>query len=667
MHKISKKIVLAISALSMTSIAQASPRTSTIATTFTSLKKISNRSFESITDENNIPAPDTSYDFELTVLSGDELNNFREIFSAPSRRLSSYPGYDETLTPYKVGFNHPEEEDTPDELVAIKSILDNYVDEYTYFFISIGDNKFHPWDTPVYSGDDYYGFSRTSYNQPDWDKDIPFEFPFQGYNYGNNVLENRINNLCPTTILGNIQDFYDDVDGSGNRVLEQLGEIYIQDTYGNSVKGEDILSGKVPVYMGFYNNIFYNKQTGNHLGWNQPPIVFEAGVNEYPDINTILDKVTGKQYISCKYSAAIFTAPQLLPDYEGIYDASTPGTYDLLFKTSYEDTYDVNFWLEVIVKDTIAPTIQLLKDLTFNEGETISVSSIDEYISVTDDSNNLENVAYYLDEDEFKTDKTFNSNECGEHTLKVVASDSAGNSTTESYSLIVHDITAPVIKRRDGGTNDLIVGLSRLLNLTEDDFLMLFSATDNHDSSDNLKLQIEGTFIPTTVGEYDITITCTDSANNKGSLISHVIVDSDLPPVFVLSSTLVSASAKQPLSSGEVKTVIMKALQPDKELRTVVVDDTEYQKNATKKGNYPINYSFTYEANGIIKSENDTFTMVVSDNAENAHEEMNGWEKFCNWWVEFWQCFCNWFRGVFTKFKFDCWITDSEWKVRFGE
>ena len=32
-----------------------------------------------------------------------------------------------------------------------------------------------------------------------------------------------------------------------------------------------------------------------------------------------------------------------------------------------------------------------------------------------------------------------------------------------------------------------------------------------------------------------------------------------------------------------------------------------------------------------------------------------------------WQKLKNWFRGVFTKFEFDCFISDEEWDERFPE
>ena len=43
----------------------------------------------------------------------------------------------------------------------------------------------------------------------------------------------------------------------------------------------------------------------------------------------------------------------------------------------------------------------------------------------------------------------------------------------------------------------------------------------------------------------------------------------------------------------------------------------------------------------------------------------SAWDRFCKWWTDGWQCLCNWFRGVFTKWKFDCWITNEEWDARF--
>ena len=64
-----------------------------------------------------------------------------------------------------------------------------------------------------------------------------------------------------------------------------------------------------------------------------------------------------------------------------------------------------------------------------------------------------------------------------------------------------------------------------------------------------------------------------------------------------------------------------------------------------------------------------SFSLVVKEaekQDENDNTE-NWFTKFCNKIKEFFEKLGNWFKGVFTKFTFDCFITDEDWKLRFGE
>ena len=226
----------------------------------------------------------------------------------------------------------------------------------------------------------------------------------------------------------------------------------------------------------------------------------------------------------------------------------------------------------------------------------------------------------------------------------------------------MRDTQAPIITMKDGGDGNIMIGLSKVLNLSQEDFLDLFAVTDNVDSSESLQLEIEGEFIPTKVGACDVKVVCTDTGGNKGEFVAHVTVSADLPPVFVLSSTLVSATSDAPLTSSQIQSIITYGLYPELNVTSVLLDDTDYQENPTSVGSYKVNYQVNYlNDDQSIGTKNDNLTIRVTEgrNAVNPDDELSGWTKF-------WQCFKNWFRGVFTKFKFDCWITDYEWDLRFA-
>ena len=56
-------------------------------------------------------------------------------------------------------------------------------------------------------------------------------------------------------------------------------------------------------------------------------------------------------------------------------------------------------------------------------------------------------------------------------------------------------------------------------------------------------------------------------------------------------------------------------------------------------------------------------TSTVDSAAKDSTATENSWAKaFCL----FFEKLGNWFRGVFTKWKFNCFISNEEWKARFG-
>ena len=140
------------------------------------------------------------------------------------------------------------------------------------------------------------------------------------------------------------------------------------------------------------------------------------------------------------------------------------------------------------------------------------------------------------------------------------------------------------------------------------------------------------------------------------------------PPI-ILSDALVGATAENPLSGAQIQTIVKNAIYAGRTVNSVKIDDADYQANATREGSYPVPYSVeVLEPDGSLSTEEGKLTVRVSRRAA-EEEEKTGWDRFCEWWtvdfVQFWQKLGNWFRGVFTKWKFDCFITNEEWDARF--
>ena len=324
------------------------------------------------------------------------------------------------------------------------------------------------------------------------------------------------------------------------------------------------------------------------------------------------------------------------------YKKETIGTYKVTVTATDKYGQTATCYLNIHVVDNVGPTIELVGDLTFDTGDTLAIESMAEYFSITDNG-------------------TGHGGTIGDPTYQIDGLPFTG------FQISVVDTQAPVISMKDGGDGNVMVGLSRVLSLSEDDFLALFQATDNVTPADEIVLDIEGDFIPSKVGLYDVKVIATDKAGNKGTYTCHVTVSADLPPVFILSDALVAATADSPLSSAQLQQIVVNGLYSGRSVTDCLIDDAEYQRNATVEGSYPVAYSVRIDnGDGSVTTETGKMTVrVVGESGE--EEKPSNWELFCRWWTDGWQCLCNWFRGVFTKFEWDCWITDEQWDERFPE
>lgn len=363
---------------------------------------------------------------------------------------------------------------------------------------------------------------------------------------------------------------------------------------------------------------------------------------------------------------------QCSEDEKAKYNSDQIGTYKITITATDKYGQTATCYLNIHVTDTVGPVIANPKALNFAVGDTLVFADITDYITITDNGTahggTIGTPTYKIDGQAFTSDKVWGASDVGNHNLEVSVADSSGNSTSKTFQITVRDTIAPVITMKDGSEGKLLIGLSRVLNFSEEEFLALFTATDNVTSTSDIVIDVEGDFIPSKVGEYDIKVVATDKAGNKGSYTCHVVVDADLPPVFILSDALIGATAETPLSSSQLQQIVANGLYADKEVLSVKLDDADYQANATKKGSYPVAYSVSYKAaDGSVEEEDGTMTIRVDNSVEEEQpeEEKSAWQKFCDWWTNGWQCFCNWFRGVFTKGEWDCWITNEEWDKRF--
>lgn len=394
-------------------------------------------------------------------------------------------------------------------------------------------------------------------------------------------------------------------------------------------------------------------------------------VPNVPTLQTIIDGISARDLfgIACtvtctdvergKYSQAI-----------GVYAVQITAT------DSYDQTATATLNIHII--DNGKPVIALAagKNLSFvADSGSLTLANLPSYFTITDTGTSyggsIGTPSYTYDGSAY-SDKNFTSADFGSHTIGVTVADSSGNSQTTNFSLTVTDGTAPVITRRDSSDVSTVikVGVSRTFSLTKAEFLQIFKATDNVDGDLSSSLAVDGDFIGNKVGTYNVKINCADKSGNTGSITATVQVIADLPPVFILSDTLVQATTAQPLSTADLTSVVTNGILSGKTVTACSVNAGTYIGNENVAGDYTITYEATVSSGTkSVKRANATndvsgsfILRVTKAAAENTDADTAHWYTPI---VEFFQKLGNWFRGVFTKFKFNCFITNTEWDVRY--
>jgi hypothetical protein len=366
------------------------------------------------------------------------------------------------------------------------------------------------------------------------------------------------------------------------------------------------------------------------------------------------------------------------------------GVYTLKLQATDSYGQTATATLIVHIVDYDKPVISSKKTLSFtaDKGQILKYSDIaSTYISITDNgTSHGSSLSYDYTYDNTAIDsswsKTFVASDYGQHILKVHARDGSGNETTQSFTISVADGTAPVITRKDGQdvSSIISIGVSKTFTMTLADITQMFKATDNVDGDVSSTLtgvsDSDNNFFTNNhkVGSYSLTIKASDKNSNVATQVVSIKIVADIPPVFIIGDTIVYTDTATPLTINQLNSVVTNAILSDKEnVSAMVIDDGGYVGNESTAGTYHVTYQYTENATTattknarrFMANDSDmktgSFDLVVSDSKNDSDED-----KEVNAFVGFFQKLKNWFRGVFTKFKFDCFITDKEWNDRFG-
>ena len=242
----------------------------------------------------------------------------------------------------------------------------------------------------------------------------------------------------------------------------------------------------------------------------------------------------------------------------------------------------------VIVEDTTPPTLSLTGDTsvtisvgtTYNDEGATCEDTVDGTIIPTVVSN------------------TVDTTQVGNYAVTYSCTDAANNSATQvSRTVIVEDTTPPT------------------LSLTGDTSVTISVGTTYNDEGATCEDTVDGTIIPTVVsntvdttqvGNYAVTYSCTDAANNSATQVSRtVIVEDTTPPTLSLTgdtSVTISVGTTYNDEGATCEDTVDGTIIP-----TVVSNTVD----TTQVGNYAVTYSCTDAANNSATQV--SRTVIVED------------------------------------------------------
>lgn len=463
-------------------------------------------------------------------------------------------------------------------------------------------------------------------------------------------------------------------DGESVRVVLQDSDLYPYD--------ENYLNWLCPEFTEeFFGTLSYSLERVPELFEYDDMILDGQTKDLFIDVNQNYSKDTIINSISAK---DLFgkDVPVTIIEGEESFTPQTIGVYTLKVRATDDYGQIATATLIVHIVDYDPPVISQAQQFNFvaDKGQNLSYTDLPTYISVTDNGtghgSNL-TITYIYDGTQLNTSwtKTFTASDYGTHKLKVKAVDSSGNTSEKEFTINVGDGTAPVITRRDGQAvgSKITIGVSKTFNMQLSDILQMFKAQDNVDGDVSSSLagntQADTDFFSTNhhVGTYEITIKATDRNNNATTQKLPIEIAADLPPVFIISDTLVYTDTANPLNTDSISRIVTKSLLKGKNLTGLSVDASEYIGNETTPGTYHITYDYTEASvvKGLKRANSSPVKSGAFDIVVTQAEESTEPEEKKNGFVLFFEKLGNWFKGVFTKFKFDCFITNEEWNARF--
>lgn len=334
------------------------------------------------------------------------------------------------------------------------------------------------------------------------------------------------------------------------------------------------------------------------------------------------------------------------------YNPSKLGTYSyaLTATDSYGQTATAT--LNINVVDTTGPVISEEQALRIGYSKKLTYEMLKNHFKITDNGSSkggsIGEPSFFIGETEVTMDSPYslNSDMAKAKTLSVKVSvvDSSANKSEKTFAINVLDDVAPSLNWKDEKPTDstITIGLSNSLTYTTSDLTKLFSANDEVDGDISSKISVKENVRFNKVGRYEFTITANDSAGNSAELPVIVNVIQDIPPVFIISNSLVMADKSHPLSSADVENLVINGIFKEKYVNRnspdFFVACSDYLNHSKVESDYSINYSVPFqekESSGEVTGEQKVATGSLTIRVKDSLTSENSKETIWNSIIDF--------------------------------
>lgn len=289
----------------------------------------------------------------------------------------------------------------------------------------------------------------------------------------------------------------------------------------------------------------------------------------------------------------------------GRYDNDFAGAYSS-YGWSYTNDYKTvtswgNVTISKVIQDTTAPALETQVFMT-NVDSPMTLEYILKNAKFVDEvDGDIPLTSDMVTEDNYSANK----NKVGKYTIKLSASDKAGNVGTGTIEVWVLDKTAPVIN----GTSVFTSNMSSPLTL--ESILSHITVTDNVDSGLTPTVVSNGfTDHENEKGEKIITLKATDTAGNESAIFTiKVNVVDDIKPT-ITGTNSYTTSYKTAIELSTIEAALTTSDNIDTGLKLEKIADN-YTGNKSIPGKYTISYRTTDTAGNI--SETFNVTIEVND------------------------------------------------------